>query len=1467
MAVMVPITTRAAGPAPVDLGSAAHFTILAGSGITSTGGGTNTGDVGLSPTTGTAITGLTTGQVNGIIYTVDGTGPAGATADPGLLSTAKVDLATAYSNAAGRASPDVVDPGSGDIGGMTLVPGLYKFTSSAYVTGSDVTLAGGPADVWIFQIGTTLIVGNGIHVLLADGAQARNVFWQVGSSATLGTSCSFKGTIMADQSITMDTSSTLEGRALAQNAAVTFNGSGVNLPQDSQAPATIGDYTWLDANGNGTQDVAEVGLSNVVVTLYDTNAAAAATTTSSVSGAYAFTNVLPGIYTVAFAPPLGYLFTTSNVGGDDTRDSDPLAGTNRTAAYTLTPRETNDTVDAGFYRALLDIAVTKGVNQAHPATNAIVWYTVTVTNLGPSDASGVEVTEYWPPANILFMSATPSQGSYDSTTGVWRAGALAASGSASLILTGQVTAASGGSVAVNTATLTHLDQQDTNAANNSGTAGVTTLAQITRLDAVEENGAVVVEWETASELDTAGFYLYRLREDGTPSAPVTDRFLPGLLTAPQGGVYRLVDAGAVPGGTYTYMLMEVECHGARISHGPYVVTVPPRGSGTASAPSYADAVVSSNPFSRQAHGLPPPDDSSTAMVGGRRLSARLVTVGERVRITVTESGLYSLGASEMGLRLGVSAAHLMQLIGGRQVHLTCQGRAVAWLPVSDGLCFYGEPLGGSIYSRENVYWLQANAPGVTMAASTGAEPVPDGARQAVTETVSFEENHWATTALYSDPERDFWIWDYVTSGSPGADRKTFAFWLNGCTAAEGPAGIRVVLKGATESGRNPDHHVRLILNGTPIAEQWWDGTDTCELSVPLDNRLLTSGSNRLEMIGALDAGVPYSLFCMNSFDVTHQRLAQGLGDRLLFCAEGPETIAIDGFTDAGVRVLDVTDPWKPVIMAATRIDASGGGYRVSFRPVAAGNRYLAVAPPGVMTPASVRGVSLPGLKDSRNRADYVLVAPPGLEEAAAILANYRTARGMHTQVVALEGIYDEFNCGIASPHAIRAFLGCAYRTWDTRPRYVVLVGQGTYDYRNYGGYNQCLVPPLMIRTDVGLFASDMGLADVDGDGLPEMAIGRLPVLTAGELTGIAGKITAYEAGGLWKNRMMMVADNPDRGGNFPADSDALLGLMGPDLPVDRIFLSELGLPNTRAAIAHGMNQGARVFNYIGHAGMDRMANEGILTLPDVAALRNGTTAPLVLAMTCILNRFDIPGLDSLGESLVRNGSGAVGVVAPVSAVFNADSAVLNRELTAQLCRIGPSRIGDALTAALHRGADRAWTPERLQTYVLLGDPATAVGDPQWATPTGPDERDSRPLAFGEWQRLNFAPVEISAGLSTERASDADGDGMSNWMEYLLALDPRDGRLESGLSVVLARAAADGPRGEFSLALFLRRTASGSLSVTVEVCDDLVAPRWRTTAHTVTSTRDAGMGMEEVTLAFDEPPNPAGILYARIKVSE
>ncbi|MGB5081852.1 MAG: ice-binding family protein [Burkholderiales bacterium] len=224
----------AAGPAPVLLGTAAGFAILTKTGVTNVPASAITGDVGASPITGAAI-GVPCANVTGTIYDVDAAYTGGGAADvtcrvtdATLLTTAVSDMELAYTDAAGRTLPNFTELGAGNISGLTLVPGLYKWGTGVSMDNTGVTLAGGANDVWIFQIAQDLTVANGAIVTLS-GAQAKNVFWQVAGQATLGTTANFKGTILSQTLISLNTGAVLSGRALAQTQ-VTLDQNTVTRP-------------------------------------------------------------------------------------------------------------------------------------------------------------------------------------------------------------------------------------------------------------------------------------------------------------------------------------------------------------------------------------------------------------------------------------------------------------------------------------------------------------------------------------------------------------------------------------------------------------------------------------------------------------------------------------------------------------------------------------------------------------------------------------------------------------------------------------------------------------------------------------------------------------------------------------------------------------------------------------------------------------------------------------------------------------------------------------------------------------------------------------------------------------------------------------------------------------------------------------------------------------------------------------
>jgi hypothetical protein len=207
----------------VDLGLAGDYVILAKTAINNSSTSAITGDLGLSPAATSYVTGLaltdftgyaTSSQITGKVYAADMASPT-----PVGLTTAVENMITAYNDAAGRPSPDFLELGTGNIGGKTLTPGLYKWTTTVTLP-SDVVISGGANDIWIFQISGDLTTSSAVNITLTGGAQAKNIFWQVAGEATLGTTSHFEGVILSMTGITFQTGASIHGRALAQTAVI-----------------------------------------------------------------------------------------------------------------------------------------------------------------------------------------------------------------------------------------------------------------------------------------------------------------------------------------------------------------------------------------------------------------------------------------------------------------------------------------------------------------------------------------------------------------------------------------------------------------------------------------------------------------------------------------------------------------------------------------------------------------------------------------------------------------------------------------------------------------------------------------------------------------------------------------------------------------------------------------------------------------------------------------------------------------------------------------------------------------------------------------------------------------------------------------------------------------------------------------------------------------------------------------------
>ncbi len=497
--------------------------------------------------------------------------------------------------------------------------------------------------------------------------------------------------------------------------------------------------------------------------------------------------------------------------------------------------------------------------------------------------------------------------------------------------------------------------------------------------------------------------------------------------------------------------------------------------------------------------------------------------------------------------------------------------------------------------------------------------------------------------------------------------------------------------------------MRVSVNGSLVEELSWDGKKARRIDVELLPGILKEGENLLELENVGDTEAAYSMVMLDRFSVSYPRLPVGVAGKLEGSWSTSGVAELSGL-GSGAHVLDVTE--EPLRwLSETRLGSDGV---LRFRAESS-RSYLAVSPEAVLRP-EVRKVWASGLKSPRNRADYLVIGPQAFLEVAQPLLELRRSEGLEVKAVSIEDIYADFGFGETTPQAVKDFLSYAYHNWETpSARYVVLLGDATYDYKNYlrtGVSNQ--VPPLMVKTSYLWTTSDPTYGAVNGeDLLPDLAIGRLPAATVDEARAMVEKIVAYETGDVsLEGTTVLVADNADRAGNFEGDAEELASgvLAGRDLR--KIYLSELGTAAARAAILDSFDEGASLMSFLGHGGIHLWASENLFNIWQVGSLSAQSQQPLLLTMNCLNGYYHFPYFNSLSEELLKaDGKGAIAAFSPSGLSLNTPAHVYHQALLQELFNGNHERLGDAVLAAQEAYAGTGAFPELLSIYHLLGDPA------------------------------------------------------------------------------------------------------------------------------------------------------------------
>ena len=629
------------------------------------------------------------------------------------------------------------------------------------------------------------------------------------------------------------------------------------------------------------------------------------------------------------------------------------------------------------------------------------------------------------------------------------------------------------------------------------------------------------------------------------------------------------------------------------------------------------------------------------------------------------------------------------------------------------------------YTDTNIYWLTyGGAAGKRMSTRSGAGT--GIAPTYFTATAHFEQDKLYRSALPMVDGADHWYWNYLATGATSAD---YPFELTNLASGTYTATIQVRVTGAS----NTAHRTQISLNGTLINDATWWGTDARVFSISVAQSLLVAGANTLRISDTASN----SVVMINNFDVSYASTFTGSSDAFRFpmTTAGTWQYTIGGFSNSSITVFDVSDPANVARITGASVTVSGATYTARFADtVAASREYIVLTSAQRQTPVMLTRDAASNLRDTGNGADYLVITPGAFKSNIQALATFRASQGLRVQVVDVQDIYDEFSDGMMDAQAIYDFLAYTYTSWQApAPTYVLLVGDGHYDFKNNLGTNEPnWIPPYLKFVDlwIGETASDNRYVAFNADNnLPNMAIGRLPAGSAADVDAMVAKILSNEQNppvGDWRSKVTFITDNPDSAGNFYWYSDLIATdawYLPASYTADRIYYkqdayTDAGLAHT--ALLSSINNGSAIVNYVGHGFVSSWASELIFQTSDLDTLTNVGKYPVMLSLSCYVGYFHMPGFAGLGESSVRATS--KGMLASWSSSglgMAAGQDFLDRGFFEALNQEGLSQIGQA---AIYGKVNLWWNAggayrDSIDVFTLFGDPATRLAVPGASNPT------------------------------------------------------------------------------------------------------------------------------------------------------
>lgn len=813
------------------------------------------------------------------------------------------------------------------------------------------------------------------------------------------------------------------------------------------------------------------------------------------------------------------------------------------------------------------------------------------------------------------------------------------------------------------------------------------------------------------------------------------------------------------------------------------------------------------------------------------------------RISVQQDGFYELSYSELSgvdfLDTSPDPRTFQLYHMGEEVAIQVPGEEDGVFDENDTIRFFGQVI-SSKYTQDSVYWLTYDPLGVRQGkrmafrdGTPGTATIPSY----YSASRHMESNLYYFSLLPFEEETERWWWGAVQApNTPSWTLPEFTLIAPDTDPAHGPAHLAISVIGYTNNLTiAPDHHMQVSINGVVVGDGYFDGREWQVFEFSVVQGILQPGTNSVVVSSIPITGVSSDWFFIDWVTIDYPNTFKTENDQLAFkfTDTGTWKFEVTGFSSDQVEVYDVSDPLNVVWMENISVVPEGEGFTAQFQDsVSALTKYWAMTNTTYGTVAAIEKDTASDLRSTTNGADHVIIAHDEFLAQAQALRDHRAA-SMRAEVVDVQDIYDQFGYGMVGADAIRDFLAYAYASWQApAPSYVVLLGDGHYDPKDYTGYGRTsFIPPYLLPVDpwIGETASDNRYVTLVGeDTLPDMMIGRLAVNNVAEAAAFVTKIIDYEAtpiAGDWKQTILAVADDADYAGDFAAISDNLLETyIAPPYTAEKVYY---GLPPytdvalARQAIVNGINAGKLIVNYIGHSGISAWGYPYLFKVSDVAGLTNGGKTPIMLDMTCNSGTFHYPNppvdnYEGLGEVVTRaDGKGAVANWSATGLGVASGHYFLNQGFFKSFFRDGLITVGAGTIAGKFKLWSIGGALDLLDTYTLFGDPALQIAL-EGNTNASPviSEGASTLVVMSE----DGLPVAFD---KTLHATDADGDTLT-WSVSGTALHGMATALGTGNSVALGYVP---DANYFGIDMFIVQVSDGSLAdfitvnVTIEPVND------------------------------------------------